>query len=80
MPFTLVLHIQNSDPVVGEVDELPSPSDTMILVKNPRKIDGKDLPFLDDIAVSVYWPIDRLNFIEVLSDGEEEEIIGFVRE
>lgn len=80
MPFTLVLHIQNSDPVVGEVDELPSPSDTMILVKNPRKIDGKDLPFLDENAVSVYWPIDRLNFIEVLSDGEEEEIIGFVSE
>jgi len=52
----------------------------MILVKNPRKIDGKDLPFLDENAVSVYWPIDRLNFIEVLSDGEEEEIIGFVRE
>lgn len=80
MTYTLVIHVQNSDPVMGEADELPSPSDTMVVVKNPRRMDGKDLHYLAENVMTVYWPIERINFIEVLSEGEEEEIIGFVRE
>lgn len=80
MTYTLVIHVQNSDPVLGETDELPNPTDTMIVVKNPRRMDGKDLHFLAENVLTVYWPLERINFIEVLSEGEEEEIIGFVRE
>jgi hypothetical protein len=43
-------------------------------------MDGKDLDFLSEDAVSVLWPVERLNFIEILSAKEDEEIIGFVRE
>jgi hypothetical protein len=75
-----VVHVQNSDPIVGETDELPSPTDTMIMVKNPRRLDGKDIHYLAENVLTVYWPLERINFIEVLSEGEEEEIIGFVRE
>jgi hypothetical protein len=78
--YTLVVHIQNSDPVVGETEELPSPTDTMVVIKNPRRLDGKDIHYLAENVLTVYWPLERVNFIEVLSEGEEEEIIGFVRE
>jgi hypothetical protein len=80
MPFTLVLHIQNTDPIVGEVDEIPSPGDNLIVVNNPRRMDGKDVPYLAENAITVMWPVERLNFIEILTGKEEEEIIGFVRE
>ncbi len=80
MPYTLILHIQNSDPVVGEVDVLPTPADNLVIVHNPRRLDGKDVTYLADNVVTVYWPMDRLNFIEVLAGKEEEDIIGFVRE
>jgi hypothetical protein len=80
MAYTLVLHIANTDPVTCEVDELPSTSDTMIVAKNPRRLDGKDLHYLAENVSMVYWPIERMNFIEVISEGEEEQIIGFVRE
>jgi hypothetical protein len=80
VPYTIVLHIQNADPVVGEVDELPAATDTLVVVTNPRRLDGKDLHFLSENATSVIWPVDRLNFIEILSSKEEEDIIGFVRE
>jgi hypothetical protein len=80
MTHTLLLHIQNSDPVTGEVEELPNTNDTMIMLKNPRRTDGKDLHYLAENATAVYWPIERINFIEVLSEAEEETIIGFVRE
>ena len=80
MPFTIILHVQNTDPVVGEVDDLPSPADSLVMVHNPRRLDGKDVHYLADNVVTVFWPVERLNFIEVISGKEEEEIIGFVRE
>lgn len=80
VPFNIILHIQNTDPVIGEVEEIPSPADNMIAVKNPRRLDGKDLHYLSENAVIVFWPIERLNFIEILGSEEEEQIIGFVRE
>jgi hypothetical protein len=80
MPHTLVLHVQNADAILAEVDELPSSTDTLVMVRNPRRIDGKDLHYISDTTVMVFWPVDKLNFIEVLSSAEEETIIGFVRE
>lgn len=80
MAFTLILHVLNEEPVVGEVEELPLPTDNLIAVRNPRRLDGKDLPYLADNVTTVYWPIIRLNFFEIISGREEEEIIGFVRE
>jgi hypothetical protein len=80
LSYTLILHILNADPVVGEVEELPDPSDTMIVINNPRLRDGKDVPYLAENVVTVIWPVDKLNFIEVMAGKEEEEIIGFVRE
>lgn len=77
---TLVLHMTNEDPVVGEVDELPVKTDTVIYLKNPRRRDGKELPYLEENVITVVWPISRLSFIEVLPGGDEEEIISFVRE
>lgn len=77
---TVLVHIQNEDPVLGEVDNLPSPQDMLILVKNPRRRDGKDLTYLEANVSSVMWPTSRVNFIEIIPSGEEEEIISFVRE
>jgi hypothetical protein len=80
MAFTIILHIANEASVAGEVDELPSPSDTIITVTNPRQKDGKDLHYLDEKAVKVIWPLTKVSFIEILGDSEDEKIIGFVRQ
>jgi hypothetical protein len=79
MPLVLI-HINNEDPVLGEMDSLPGPSDVLMIVKNPRRRDGKDLHYLDANVSTVIWPIQRVNFIEVMPGGEEEDIITFVRE
>lgn len=80
MPYTVIIHIQNQDPVLAEVEELPTTQDTMVKAMNPRRTDGKELHNLAESVVIVYWPLDRVNFIEVVAGHEEEEIIGFVRE
>ncbi len=79
MPSVLI-HLMNEDPVLGEVDALPGVNDMLICIKNPRRRDGKDLHYLEANVNTVMWPIARLNFIEVMPSGEEEEIISFVRE
>jgi len=80
MPYTIVVHIVNEEAVVGEVDEIPAPTDNLVTLVNPRRLDGKDLHFLTENVVSVIWPMHRITFIELMPTKEEEEIIGFVRE
>lgn len=80
MAYTVLVHISNEDPVVGEVEDLPTPADVTITIRNPRRRDGKDLPYLQADVTTVVWPWSRINFLEVLPSGTEEEIIGFVRE
>lgn len=81
MSKVVILHILNSEPIMGEIDELPSPSDIIITVHNPRHIDGKDLAYIQDQVSTVIWPLEKINFIEILpGEDEDEDIIGFVRE
>ena len=80
MPITVLVHLSGEDPVLGEVDELPAPTDTAVTVNNPRRKDGKDLPYIDGNVVSVIWPMHRVTFMEILPTTDEEELIGFVRE
>jgi hypothetical protein len=80
MPFTVILHISGEPSIVGEVEDLPKPADTIITVSNPRLRDGKDVHYLEHNVVKVIWPLEKLALIEVLESEEEENLIGFVRE
>ena len=80
MTNTVVIHISNEDPIVGELDELPGAADTIITVNSPRRRDGKDVQYLTNDVVKVIWPLAQISFIEVMPSEGEERIIGFVRE
>lgn len=80
MTITVILHISNEDPVVGEIEDMPTPADKIIIVSNPRKKDGKDIHYIDADVTTVIWPWDRISFLEILPSEEEEKIIGFVRD
>ncbi len=77
---SVILHISNEEPVIGEVDEIPAMSDLLIQLKNPRRRDGKDLEYLEANVSVVIWPMHRVNFIEVIPSGEDDDIISFVRD
>ena len=77
---TVIVHVSNEDPVMGEIDSLPGPTDNIIALKNPRRKDGKDLKTLEANVSIVLYPIAKLNYIEVISSESDEEIITFVRE
>jgi len=80
MAFSIILHISGEASVVGEIDELPKNTDTIITVSNPRQKDGKDIHYIEPNVTKVIWPISKIGLIEILEDEENEELIGFVRE
>jgi len=78
--MTIIVHIMNEDPIVGEVDEIPSQDATLLLVKNPRRREGGDLHYLGKGVNMVIWPVQRVNFVEIISNEDKEDVISFVRE
>lgn len=80
MAYTVIIHIQNEDPILAEMETLPAAADTLVSFSNPRKRDGKPLYYLTEGSVAYIFPLWRISFIEVMgSQAEEEEIVGFYR-
>ncbi|HEX6269085.1 MAG TPA: hypothetical protein VFZ43_02515 [Anaerolineales bacterium] len=80
MAYSVILHVAGESSILGEIEELPKSTDTIVVVSNPRMRDGKDIHYLEHNVVKVIWPIDKLTLIEILESEEEESLIGFVRE
>ena len=80
MAITVQIHILNEEPIVAEVEALPAANDTLLTAMNPRLRDGKDLRFLAPNVTTLIFPVSRLNYIQVLPSGEEERVVGFVRD
>lgn len=80
MSITLIVHIQNEDPILCDIEKLPEPGDQVVVVENPRRRDGKDLHYLEDEVTTIIIPWHRINFIEIMPSAEMEEVITFVRE
>ena len=80
MAYSIILHVVGESSILGEIEELPKASDTIITLSNPRLRDGKDIHYLEHNVVKVIWPLSKIALIEVLESEEEENLIGFVRE
>ena len=55
MAMTVIVHVVGTDPVT---------------FSNPRRRDGKPLPYVDDGSISVIFPWHRISFIEVMPSEE----------
>ena len=66
MAYTIILHVAGEASIAGEIEELPKPTDNIILVSNPRMKDGKDLHYLDSNVTRVIWPLAKVSFIEIM--------------
>jgi len=80
MPYSVILHIAGEASIVGELEELPKNTDTIITVSNPRLRDGKDVHYIEPNVTKVIWSLSRIALIEILESGDDEDLIGFVRE
>jgi hypothetical protein len=80
MPYTLLVHIENEDAVVGEVEELPDPTAQYIALRSPRLRDGREVTYLLAETNVVLYPWNRVHSVEILPTEEDEQIVTFIRE
>jgi hypothetical protein len=90
MAMTVVVHLMGEDAFVAEVDDLPDPNHAYVLLRNPRKRDGKELPYVTTGAQAFLYPWHRLSFLEMMEEvpglaasangAPATQILGFFRE
>ncbi len=80
MALTILLHIENEDAVVGEVEELPDPQSQYLTLTSPRLRDGRDVTYLLPETNTVIYPWHRVMSVEILTSEGDEQIVTFIRE
>lgn len=71
--ITLLVHISNSEPVKIDVEELPSPTDIMVLGRNPRDRKDREVEWLDEGVTTVMLPWSRINFIQIMPNANAQD-------
>ena len=61
----VVLHLNNEQPVVVDLFELPNPVDLGLRCTNMRTLDGKRPVFIDDIKAVFFFPYLHVRFVEI---------------
>ena len=80
MPYTLLVHIENEDAVVGEVEEMPDPNAQYLALRSPRLRDGREVTYLMPETNVVLYPWNRVHSVEILPTEQDEQIVTFIRE
>lgn len=70
--ITLLVHINNAEPVKIDVEDMPKPTDNAIIGKNPRERTDKDVAWIEEGVTTVMFPWWRVTFVEVLPSAEDE--------
>ncbi|MFT7585792.1 MAG: hypothetical protein ACI9EW_002220 [Cellvibrionaceae bacterium] len=78
--YSIIVHVNNEEPVVGEVETLPNEDAMIITLQNPRRRDGQEVHYLDEDTSTMILPFHRINFIQIMPSAEADDVIGFVRE
>ncbi len=77
---TVYVHVSDGEAIMAEVAELPDPTHQFLTLVNPRKRDGKDFSYLMEEVTQVMIPWWRINYVEIMPTGEEEEVMTFIRD
>jgi hypothetical protein len=76
----VLIHVSNEDPILAEMDDLPSPGDNFVVFTNPRRRDGRPVNYVTAGARTFIFPWTRISFIEVMvSEDERREVLEFFR-
>ena len=80
MAHTVLVHILNEESVVGEVEQIPKPTDQVLIVRNVRYRDGRDVSYVLPETDTVIYPWQRIHCVEILPSKSEKEVVSFIRE
>ena len=60
-----VLHLNNEQPMMADLFELPSPADVGLRCTNLRTMNGKRPVFVDSMAAVFFFPYLHIRFVEI---------------
>ncbi len=80
MRLSALINLVDEEPILGELESPPDPAASFVTVLNPRRRDGRPVPFLESNVEKVLLAWHRINHIQILPEIDLEQIIGFVRE
>lgn len=82
MAYLLLVHVIGEEPFVADTEELPDPTDSFLQFSNPRRRDGKPIPYIAREATEFFLPWHRVSIVEVLRGEREEaaEVLEFFRD
>ena len=60
-----VLHINNEQPLLADLFEVPAPADVGLRCTNLRMLNGKRPVFVDDSASVFFFPYLAIRFVEI---------------
>lgn len=74
-PIRVRVHILNEEPFDADMEEMPAPNATYILVKNPHTREGRLVTWGAAGATGFIFPLSRIAFIERLVGRGEETAV-----
>jgi len=81
MAIRALVHVQHDETILCEIDEIPKPTDNFIVLRYPRKRDGKPIETLADGATTFIFPWTKVAFIELFEElTQRENVVGLFRE
>lgn len=81
MAHSVIIHLVNEDPILADMETLPSETATCVAFTNPRKRDGKMAQWVTPGATAFILAMSRINFIEVMTSEEaKRSVVEFFRE
>ena len=76
MIHDVVLHMNNEQPLMADLFELPDASTALLRCTNLRMLNGKRPIFADDINSIFIFPMLHLRFIEVMPGSEPSDSLA----
>lgn len=80
MAIQVVIHLLNDEPFVAEMEELPPPGATYVMLTNPRTREGKHVQWVTNGAFRFMYPFSRISFIEIMMSAQDRDIEPFYRD
>lgn len=80
MRVSAIVHLIEEEPIICEIDAPPDPSHHFVTAHNPRRRDGRPLPYLENSVTTLLLPWHRIDLVQLLPQAGLDNVIGFVRE
>ena len=61
----VVIHLVNEQPLLADIDHVPTPRDFVLVCSNLRTMNGKRPVFIDHIESTFVFPYGQVRFVEV---------------